>query len=87
LFPIGLSSNHLPTPWRVTPFVLAYGNVGRALWVVRAAETGVISFNSGWSVHMEMPFGGVKRSGSGRELGLSALEHYSEQKSMFIAED
>jgi len=55
--------------------------------VVRAAETGVISFNSGWSVHMEMPFGGVKRSGSGRELGLSALEHYSEQKSMFIAED
>jgi acyl-CoA reductase-like NAD-dependent aldehyde dehydrogenase len=30
---------------------------------------------------------GVKRSGVGRELGPSALEYYSEQKSVFIAED
>ena len=36
---------------------------------------------------VEMPFGGVKRSGVRRELGPSALEHYSEQKSVFIAED
>jgi acyl-CoA reductase-like NAD-dependent aldehyde dehydrogenase len=36
---------------------------------------------------MEMPFGGVKRSGVGRELGPAALEQYSEQKSVFIAED
>jgi len=36
---------------------------------------------------MEMPFGRVKRSGVGRELGASALEHYSEQKSVYIAED
>ena len=35
---------------------------------------------------MEMPFGGVKRSGVGRERGASALEHYSEQKSVFIAD-
>jgi len=62
-------------------------DIGRALRVVRAIETGVISVNTGWSVHMEMPFGGVKRSGVGRELGPSALEHYSEQKSVFIAED
>jgi betaine-aldehyde dehydrogenase len=46
----------------------------------------VISVNSGWSVHLEMPFGGVKRSGVGRELGLPALDHYSEWKSVFIAE-
>jgi betaine-aldehyde dehydrogenase len=59
--------------------------VGRALRVVRAVETGVISVNSGWSVHLEMPFGGVKRSGVGRELGPPALEHYSEWKSVFIA--
>jgi len=62
-------------------------DIGRALRVVRAVEIGVISVNTGWSVHMEMPFGGVKRSGVGRELGPSALEHYSEQKSVFIAED
>jgi betaine-aldehyde dehydrogenase len=62
-------------------------DIGRALRVVRAIETGVISVNSSWSVHLEMPFGGVKRSGVGRELGPSALEHYSEWKSVFIAEE
>jgi betaine-aldehyde dehydrogenase len=60
-------------------------DVGRALRVVRAVETGVLSVNSSWSVHLEMPFGGVKRSGVGRELGPSALEHYSEPKSVFIS--
>src|SRR5258708_4704034 len=60
-------------------------DLARALRVVRAVETGVISVNSGWSVHLEMPFGGVKRSGFGRELGLPALDHYSEWKSVFIA--
>jgi len=62
-------------------------DIGRALRVARAVETGVISVNTGWSVHMEMPFGGVKRSGVGRELGPSALEHYSEQKSIFISDE
>jgi betaine-aldehyde dehydrogenase len=62
-------------------------DVGRALRVVRAVETGVISVNTGWSVHLEMPFGGVKRSGVGRELGPSALEHYSEHKSVFISQE
>jgi betaine-aldehyde dehydrogenase len=62
-------------------------DVGRALRVVRAVETGVISVNTGWSVHLEMPFGGVKRSGVGRELGPAALDHYSEHKSVFISED
>jgi betaine-aldehyde dehydrogenase len=60
-------------------------DLARALRVVRAVETGVISVNSGWSVHLEMPFGGVKRSGFGRELGVVALDHYSEWKSVFIA--
>jgi betaine-aldehyde dehydrogenase len=61
-------------------------DVGRAMRVVRAVETGVISVNTSWSVHLEMPFGGVKRSGVGRELGPSALDHYSEWKSVFIAD-
>ncbi len=60
-------------------------DLARALRVVRAFETGVISVNTSWSVHLEMPFGGVKRSGVGRELGPSALDHYSEWKSVFIA--
>jgi betaine-aldehyde dehydrogenase len=61
-------------------------DIGRALRVAKAIETGVISINTGHSVHLEAPFGGVKRSGLGRELGLSALDHYSESKTVFIAE-
>jgi betaine-aldehyde dehydrogenase len=37
-------------------------------------------------VHIEAPFGGVKHSGFGREQGMAALQHYSEYKSVFIAE-
>jgi len=59
-------------------------DIERALRVARAFETGVLSINSGSSVHLEAPFGGVKNSGVGRELGLAALEHYSELKSVFI---
>ncbi len=59
-------------------------DIERALRVARAVETGVLSINSGHSVHLEAPFGGVKHSGLGRELGLAALDHYSEWKSVFI---
>ncbi|MFQ5822808.1 MAG: aldehyde dehydrogenase family protein [bacterium] len=59
----------------------------RALKVARAVETGVLSVNSGHSVHLEAPFGGVKQSGLGRELGLAVLDHYSEVKSVFVHVD
>ncbi|MBI4428552.1 MAG: aldehyde dehydrogenase [Ignavibacteriales bacterium] len=59
-------------------------DIGRALRVAKSVETGVLSVNSGQSVHLEMPFGGVKLSGVGRELGLAVLDHYSEWKSVFI---
>jgi betaine-aldehyde dehydrogenase len=61
-------------------------DISRALRVAKAIETGVLSINTGHSVHLEAPFGGVKRSGLGRELGLNVLDHYSEFKSVFIAE-
>jgi betaine-aldehyde dehydrogenase len=59
-------------------------DIGRALRVARAFETGNLSINSGSSVHLEAPFGGVKRSGLGRELGLQALDHYTEWKTVYI---
>ncbi|HKO02560.1 MAG TPA: aldehyde dehydrogenase family protein, partial [Thermoanaerobaculia bacterium] len=59
-------------------------DIGRAMRVARGVETGNLSINSGSSVHLEAPFGGVKRSGVGRELGLAALEHYSEWKTVYI---
>jgi betaine-aldehyde dehydrogenase len=61
-------------------------DISRALRVAKAIETGVLSINTGHSVHLEAPFGGVKRSGLGNELGLSALDHYSAIKSIFIAD-
>ncbi len=62
-------------------------DIGRALRVARGIETGMLSINSSSSVHIEAPFGGVKQSGLGREQGMAALEHYTEYKSVFIADD
>jgi acyl-CoA reductase-like NAD-dependent aldehyde dehydrogenase len=60
-------------------------DVGRVLRVTRAVQAGVISVNSSSSVHLEAPFGGFKGSGLGRELGLKALDQYSEVKNVFIS--
>lgn len=62
-------------------------DIGRALRVARAVDTGMLSINSSSSVHIEAPFGGVKASGIGREQGMAALDHYSEYKTVFIAND
>ena len=57
----------------------------RALRVARAIDTGVLSVNSNSSVRHSTPFGGFKQSGFGRELGMHALESYSEIKNVYIA--
>ncbi|HLG09353.1 MAG TPA: aldehyde dehydrogenase family protein [Gaiellaceae bacterium] len=57
----------------------------RALRVARAIEAGVLSVNANTSVRVSTPFGGFKQSGFGRELGMHALEGYSEVKSVFIS--
>jgi betaine-aldehyde dehydrogenase len=57
----------------------------RALRVARAIETGVLSINSNSSVRVATPFGGFKQSGFGRELGMDALEAYSEIKNVFYS--
>ena len=57
----------------------------RALRVARAIDTGVLSVNSNSSVRVATPFGGFKQSGFGRELGMHALEGYSEVKSVFFS--
>jgi betaine-aldehyde dehydrogenase len=56
----------------------------RGLRVARAVRTGVLSVNSSASVHLQAPFGGYKQSGLGRELGMHAMEHYSEVKSIYF---
>jgi betaine-aldehyde dehydrogenase len=59
-------------------------NGARALRVARALDTGVLSINSNSSVRVSTPFGGFKQSGFGRELGMNALDGYSEVKNVFM---
>ncbi|MBB4158227.1 aldehyde dehydrogenase [Streptomyces cinereoruber] len=54
----------------------------RATAVARRIETGTIGVNSA-SFPMEAPFGGVKNSGIGRELGPASLDPYLELKTIF----
>jgi betaine-aldehyde dehydrogenase len=57
----------------------------RALRMARAIDSGVLSVNSNSSVRVATPFGGFKQSGFGRELGMQALDGYSETKNVFLA--
>jgi betaine-aldehyde dehydrogenase len=60
-------------------------DVGRALRVARAVESGNLSVNSHSSVRYWTPFGGYKQSGLGRELGPDATDAFTEEKNVFIA--
>jgi acyl-CoA reductase-like NAD-dependent aldehyde dehydrogenase len=62
-------------------------DLGRAVRVARAVRTGVLSVNSNRSVRTEAPFGGFKRSGLGRELGMHAMAHYTEVKNVFLSSE
>jgi acyl-CoA reductase-like NAD-dependent aldehyde dehydrogenase len=59
-------------------------DIGRALRVAKGIRSGVISVNCNSSVHTQAPFGGMRQSGMGRELGMHALEEYTELKNIYI---
>jgi betaine-aldehyde dehydrogenase len=67
-----------------TPYGLSGSIWSRALRVAKGVRAGVLSVNSNASVHTEAPFGGYKMSGTGRELGMHALEMYTELKNVFV---
>ena len=60
-------------------------NLGRAIRVARAVESGNLSVNSHSSVRYSTPFGGFKQSGLGRELGPDALDSFTDVKNVFIS--
>ncbi|PPK98362.1 acyl-CoA reductase-like NAD-dependent aldehyde dehydrogenase [Kineococcus xinjiangensis] len=62
-------------------------DLGRAIRVSRAVEAGNLSVNSHSSVRYCTPFGGVKESGLGRELGPRALDAFTDVKNVFISTD
>jgi acyl-CoA reductase-like NAD-dependent aldehyde dehydrogenase len=59
-------------------------DLGRALRVSRAVESGNLSVNSNSSVRYSTPFGGFKQSGLGRELGPDAASAFTETKNVYI---
>ncbi|HEY7226066.1 MAG TPA: aldehyde dehydrogenase family protein [Micromonosporaceae bacterium] len=61
-------------------------DLGRALRVARAVESGNLSVNSHSSVRYWTPFGGMKQSGLGRELGPDALDAFTDVKNVFLSD-
>ena len=60
-------------------------NLSKALRAAERIEAGTVWINGHLTVDPDMPFGGFKQSGIGREHGRSAIESYTETKSICIA--
>jgi betaine-aldehyde dehydrogenase len=72
-----------------TPFGLSAGvftaDLTRAHRVIARLQAGTCWINHYNITPIELPFGGVKLSGLGRENGRAALEHYTQLKSVYVA--
>lgn len=58
------------------------GDADRAWAVARRIRTGTLSINGGVWYAPDVPFGGYKQSGMGREMGVAGFEEYLETKSI-----
>ena len=56
------------------------GDVERATRVAKRLRTGSVSINGGMCIAGDLPFGGYKHSGIGREWGVEGIEEYLESK-------
>ncbi len=72
-----------------TEFGLAAGvftnDLTRAHRVIAQLQAGTCWINHYNVTPVELPFGGVKMSGLGRENGRAAMEHYTQLKSVYVA--
>ncbi|MFM7785900.1 MAG: aldehyde dehydrogenase family protein, partial [Gammaproteobacteria bacterium] len=57
-------------------------DVGRALRLARDVDAGQVTINEYWAGGVELPFGGNRKSGFGREKGLEGLDAYTHTKSI-----
>ena len=60
-------------------------DIDRAMYAAEKLDAGYTWVNSAQIIYDELPFGGVKQSGVGKEHGNEAVEHYSEVKSVVVA--
>ncbi len=71
-----------------TEFGLAAGvftkDLARGHRVAAALEAGIVWINTYNITPIEVPFGGVKQSGVGRENSLAAIEHYTQRKTVYV---
>jgi aldehyde dehydrogenase (NAD+)/betaine-aldehyde dehydrogenase len=72
-----------------TDFALSAGiytrDIGRALRMARAVDAGQVTVNDYWAGGIELPFGGNRKSGFGREKGLEGLDAYTRAKAITLA--
>jgi aldehyde dehydrogenase (NAD+) len=59
---------------------VASASLERAMKIARRVRTGTMSVNGGMSISGDIPFGGYKASGIGREWGREGIEEYLETK-------
>jgi acyl-CoA reductase-like NAD-dependent aldehyde dehydrogenase len=59
-------------------------DLAAAMAAAERIEAGYTWINAATKVYDELPFGGVKQSGYGKEHGIEALGYYTEQKSVVI---
>ena len=59
-------------------------DIARAHRVANALRFGTVWINDHGPIVSEMPFGGFKQSGMGKDMSLHALEHYSDLKHVMI---
>ena len=56
----------------------------KAMLTARAPRAGVVWINDSQPASTEMPWGGYKQSGIGRELGKHGVEDFIESKSVYV---
>ena len=59
-------------------------NLNTAIEVSNALKAGTVWVNTYNTLHHQLPFGGYKESGIGRELGEAALDNYTQTKTVSI---
>jgi succinate-semialdehyde dehydrogenase / glutarate-semialdehyde dehydrogenase len=72
------------TPFGLSAYVFT-SNLSRAFRLMENLEAGIIGINDGLPTTSQAPFGGVKQSGWGRELGTEGMDAFLETKHISIS--
>jgi len=71
------------TPYGLAAYIFTT-NINRAIYTAENLEYGIIGINDGAPSAAELPFGGMKQSGFGREGGREGIDMYLETKSISL---